>query len=170
MEIRVLRGDDAEAFRALRLRALREHPEAFAMTPDEFSPIPLDVLARRLDGEPERPHDFTLGAFEGETLAGMLGFGRMGEIKQQHKGVLWGMYVMPEATGHGIGRGLVEAAIARCRKQQGLEALLLTVVTSNVRALGLYQSLGFRVYGTEPRALRLDGRYLDEALMMLHLT
>jgi hypothetical protein len=35
MLIRPLGPDDAAAFRALRVRALREHPEAFGRTPEE---------------------------------------------------------------------------------------------------------------------------------------
>ena len=45
----------------------------------------------------------------------------------------------------------------------------LAVVTRNRRARGLYKALGFETYGTEPRALFVDGEYLDEEHMVLLL-
>jgi ribosomal protein S18 acetylase RimI-like enzyme len=157
MQIRVLTEDDAPAFRTLRMRALQEHREAFAMTPEDFAPLSLDEIAGRLRVEPDQPHSFVLGAFAGETLVGMLGFNRLAALKQRHEAVLWGMYVAAESTGSGFGRALVEAAITQARQQQGLESLLLTVTASNLRAKRLYEALGFQVYGVEPRALRVDG-------------
>jgi RimJ/RimL family protein N-acetyltransferase len=47
---------------------------------------------------------------------------------------------------------------------------MLTVVTINRAARGLYLSLGFKSYGIENAALKLDGRYLDEELMELKLS
>ena len=35
MEVRALNEADAEVYRPVRLRALREHPEAFARSPEE---------------------------------------------------------------------------------------------------------------------------------------
>src|SRR5262249_12360130 len=37
--------DDAGAYRALRVRSLREHPEAFGRTPEEVEPV--DAIAAR---------------------------------------------------------------------------------------------------------------------------
>jgi RimJ/RimL family protein N-acetyltransferase len=45
----------------------------------------------------------------------------------------------------------------------------LSVNTENEKAAALYRSLGFEVYGREPRAMRVDGRYHDEDLMLLRL-
>ncbi|WP_231638635.1 GNAT family N-acetyltransferase [Paenibacillus sp. JCM 10914] len=33
----------------------------------------------------------------------------------------------------------------------------------------LYESIGFQVYGVEPRALKYEGQYWDETLMVLRL-
>ena len=43
----------------------------------------------------------------------------------------------------------------------------LSVVTENESARRLYEALGFTIYGTEPRSLFVDGRYLDEHMMVL---
>jgi RimJ/RimL family protein N-acetyltransferase len=43
----------------------------------------------------------------------------------------------------------------------------LSVTTGNAPAVALYEHLGFTHYGTEPRSLLVNGRYLDEHLMVL---
>ena len=50
-----------------------------------------------------------------------------------------------------------------------MEQLELSVVTTSLAARRLYHSLGFVVYGTEPRALKLGEQYWDEDLMVLDL-
>jgi RimJ/RimL family protein N-acetyltransferase len=45
----------------------------------------------------------------------------------------------------------------------------LTVVSENEAARRLYGALGFVEYGLEKRALKQDGRYYDEVLMVKFL-
>jgi ribosomal protein S18 acetylase RimI-like enzyme len=85
----------------------------------------------------------------------------------RHKGFIWGMYVRPEARGAGVGRALLQAAIAHATGR--VEQLKLDVVADNAAALALYRAAGFIAYGTEPRALKLGEIYLDEVLMALRL-
>jgi RimJ/RimL family protein N-acetyltransferase len=40
-------------------------------------------------------------------------------------------------------------------------------VTTNSVALRLYERLGFKPYGIESKALRIDGAFFDEALLAL---
>ncbi|HKB49055.1 MAG TPA: GNAT family N-acetyltransferase, partial [Ktedonobacterales bacterium] len=119
------------------------------------------------------PDDRILGAFAGERnneLVGMVGFKRESGAKNRHRGYIWGMYTAPEARGQGIGRALIEAALAHARTLPGLEQVNLSVVTSNAAARALYRSLGFEVYGLERRALKLpNGTYLDEEHMVLRV-
>ena len=42
----------------------------------------------------------------------------------------------------------------------------LAVVADNVVARRLYASLGFTEYGIEMHSLKVEGRYLDEVLMV----
>lgn len=50
-----------------------------------------------------------------------------------------------------------------------LEALVLTVTSSNERAVRMYCDCGFLEYGHEPRTIKLDGRYYDKTLMFFDL-
>lgn len=169
MDIRLLDERDAEAYRTFRLRALRENPEAFGATYEESANRPLAEVAARLHLDDEPPERFTLGAYAEGALAGSVTFSRLQYAKERHKGVITAMFVAPEQRGKGMGRALMEAAITRARKVPGVEQILLSVVTTNTAARALYLALGFESYGQERRALKQNGRYYDEDLMVLWL-
>ena len=61
--IRQLLEDDAGPYRALRLRALREFPQAFTSSYEEESGKALEWSERRLKQEAQRPNDVFMGAF-----------------------------------------------------------------------------------------------------------
>ncbi len=167
--IRELTEDDADDFRKLRLRALKEHPDAFGSSYEAESAAPLEAVAERLRRNAESGDSFTLGAYRGNRLVGVVGLFREPREKLRHKGNIWGMYVPSEEQGKGIGKALLSRAIDLARQIPGLEQLHLAVVTRNRRARGLYASLGFETYGVEPRALLVNGEYLDEDHMILRI-
>ena len=169
MEIRLLDETDADVYRAFRLRALREDPEAFGSTYEERRQRPLSEFAEQLRPGGEPPERFTLGAYVAGTLAGSVTLRRQQGTKERHKGVVTAMFVAPEQRGQGLGRSLVEAAIERARLMAGVEQILLSVVTTNTIARALYLAAGFAPYGLERRALKQNGRYFDEDLMVLWL-
>jgi ribosomal protein S18 acetylase RimI-like enzyme len=169
VEICELTEADAEAYWALRLRALREEPESFGSSFEESRERPLAAVVERLR-EMRAVGDFNLGVFEGERLVGIVAFVRATGLKNRHNADIFQMYVAPEARGKGYGRALLEALIARARALGGVEKLALAVVTTNTTARALYTALGFTTYGVRPAALRLpDSRYLDEDYMILTL-
>ncbi len=160
--IRPLGRDDVEAWRTIRLEALAQAPEAFGDSYEVAVARPIEQFRQTVTG-PFPP----FGAFSGGALVGTVGFYVMSGPKMAHRGQLWGMYVAPAARGQGIGRALIEAVIAHARSR--VEQIHLHVVTTNEAAYQLYRRMGFQPYGIEPRALRHDGRYYDETMMVLHL-
>ena len=155
--IQRLEPADAESFRAIRLEALERNPEAFQMTHRDEAADSLDQVADRL----RRAAVF--GAIIEDRLVGTAGFFVLQGEKVRHKGILWGMYVRPQARGLGIAGALVEHVIAHARTE--VEILGLSVITVNAAARRLYERLGFVAYGTEPRAMKQGGVYYDEVLM-----
>ena len=166
MTIRLLTADDAEAYWPLRLRSLVEHPHAFGSDAQEWRGTSMEEVKTRL----YRPNGFMLGAFVDGALIGNAGAFREERTKLRHKAWIGGVYVAPEARGRGIGHALVSAAMERARTWDGVTQLHLSVAVPNEAARQLYLSLGFQVYGLEPRAIRIEDRFVDEEHMVLILT
>jgi len=158
---RQLTPADAAVYRGIRLEGLNRNPEAFGSTFEAEFSKPLAWFFDRLSSSQ------VFGAFRGPEILGIAGFAvRQGE-KESHKGLLWGMYVRPEARGAGVARRLVDAVIEFARDR--VELIQLSVVMSNEQARRLYARLGFVEYGIERNSLKHDGRYYDEILMALDL-
>lgn len=157
--IRLLTPADAAIYRPVRLEALATNPEAFTSTFERERDKPLAWFEERL------AISDVFGAFVADELVGTAGFRREDGAKTAHKGVLWGMYVRPQARKSGTGRLLVDAVAAHAATR--VEQLHLVVVSENEAALRLYTAAGFVEYGRGVKALKVDGRYYDETLMAL---
>jgi RimJ/RimL family protein N-acetyltransferase len=163
---RVLTEADAPAFHAVRQRALREHPHAFAVTPEEADSV--EVIAERLRTNAETGRGFVMGVFD-PGLVGIAGCVRELRTKTRHVALVWGVYVAPECRG-GAGRRLLTALIERARQWPDLEQLTLEVVTEDAEpARALYRACGFEPTGLLRRRIRVGERYYDEEHMTLFL-
>jgi ribosomal protein S18 acetylase RimI-like enzyme len=169
IRIRKLTPQDAGKYKQIRLRAVEEHPEAFVPVPEEEREKTLDEVTKQFETVWNKDNNFILGAFAGEAIVGTVGFYQLEREKLRHKGIIWGVYVAPEYRRLKIGQMLMEEVLQACRKLPYLEQIQLSVAASNEQAKQLYDKLGFRTYGTEPRALRLSDRYLDEEHRILFL-
>jgi ribosomal protein S18 acetylase RimI-like enzyme len=159
--IRRLGSSDADAFRLIRLEGLRNDPEAFGSTFEKESSESVQYFLDRLT------RCAVFGGFAGDRLVGVAGFYSFEDTKSRHKGVLWGMYVTPEARGSGLATALVETLLEHASKE--VEQVQLTVVVSNPRARRFYQRMGFVEYGLEEKSLKYKGAYFDEVLMVKFL-
>ncbi|MBO1112598.1 GNAT family N-acetyltransferase [Bordetella petrii] len=159
--LRRLRGADAAPYRDLRLESLQASPTAYGSSWEEESAQPLEWFAHRLE------HSWTLGGWLGERLCGTAAVIAHEQLKMRHKGIIVGVYVHPDARGLGMGQALIRGLIAHAGGR--LDTLLISAEASNTPARRLYQKLGFKEYGREPRAMKIDGRFYDEVLMALQL-
>lgn len=157
VHIRLLGPSDAPAFQALRLHGLRECPEAFGSTYAEDQVLSPDVIAGRLTPARAPVGRVVFGAFAGERLVAVSGCTQQAKTKARHTAVVWGMYVLPEERGRGLGRRLLEQIIIEAGTWQDVERLTLTVVERAVAACQLYRAMGFEAFGREPDGLRQDG-------------
>ncbi|WP_322070683.1 GNAT family N-acetyltransferase [Paraburkholderia bannensis] len=165
LTIRTLTENDVDAFRAMRLHAAVDTPFAIVPTHEEESRWTREENLARVR---ETDQQAVFGAFDGDTLIGITGWRREQREKFAHKSLVWGVFVDPAYRRSGIARRLLESAIARA-EASGVEQVQLSVGAQNPRAQTLYSSLGFEIYGREPRAMRIDGQYFDEELMVLML-
>ncbi len=158
--IRRIKAMDAGIYRELRLEGLKNNPEAFGASFNDEAGKSLFWFEELLE------KNNVLGGFTDDgTLVGVLGIRVSEAAKLKHKGMLWGMYIKPEVRGTGLAKLLAERVIKHAKSV--VEEVLLTVVASNVAAVKLYERLGFKEYGLEPKALKIGTEYHDELLMRL---
>ena len=158
--VRLAGPDDAAALLALQHR-LDAQSSFMLLEPGEREQDPDRLRARLRAQGPAGGFDLVAGS--GGGLAGWLAV----EVPPFRRASRCGYLVMGvdmAAAGHGIGGGLLAAA-AREARGRGLGRLELTVMSDNLRALGLYLRSGFQVEGLRRQALLRDGAVIDEYYM-----
>jgi RimJ/RimL family protein N-acetyltransferase len=167
MPIRRLMKSDAPVFWHFRLLALQSEPVGFAETTAEHEAIGISGTETRI--EAGNSENFIMGAFEAGVLVGTAGFYREQKQKRRQIGWIWGVFVHPSHRGKGIGRALIASVIEQARPLPGLMAIHLTAAVTQKAARKMYGDLGFRLVGTVPGALYVDGQYFDEEMLSLDL-
>ena len=140
MNIRQLAANDAPVYQPLRLRALREHPEAFGSSLEDEQLLPLEQVARRLDDTSGNSVSF--GAWSDCQLVGIVSLFRSPRLKTRHKALLGGMYVAPEARGNSVGKALLEHTLSYARTMGGLEDVTLAVTVGTMQPDGCIWTRG----------------------------
>ena len=149
---------------------MQENPESFGSSYEEILERGVAGSVQGFGKREGTAEDVTFGAFDEKgQLVGIAGFRRELSIKRRDKGVIWGMYVPDELRGKGVGKALLEAAIAYAKSLPDLERINLAVVLTSKEARLLFVAHGFESYGTERQALKLHDRYFDQELMTLPL-
>jgi ribosomal protein S18 acetylase RimI-like enzyme len=167
MEIRRLTEADAEEWWRLRVEALDHDPRAFGRSVNEHGDDPLETIRRRFRNA--LTSTLNLGAFDGGQLVGKATFMMETAEKEKHKGRVYAVYVSDSHRGRGVGRAVMERLIAEAKNCAAPEQILLAVAATQTAAAGLYRSLGFEKWGTEPAALKVGGDYVDEDHMILRI-
>ncbi|MFC6664621.1 GNAT family N-acetyltransferase [Deinococcus radiopugnans] len=166
LNVRLLTAEDAAVYREVRLAALRADPDAFITTAAEFEARTADSIAAQLT---PRQSFVTYGAFLNGELVGLTTLAREERPRLSHRANLLGVSVAPEARGQGCGDALLRAALAQARRW-AVTSLHLAVTEPQTAARRLYERHGFRVWGTQPDAVRDDaGRALSEHHLCLRL-
>jgi RimJ/RimL family protein N-acetyltransferase len=117
----------------------------------------------------ESPREVEILAFVEGSAVGCGGISQVGEREKLRHRCEFGVSVEKAFWGLGIGAALAVSSI-ECAKLAGYEQMELDVVADNVRAIALYQRLGFVEYGRNPRGFRSrESGYQELVLMRLEL-
>ena len=81
--------------------------------------------------------------------------------------VEFGIALLKEVRGQGLGRQLLTFAIAESKKRWHPHRLYITALGKNERAIGLYKSLGFKEVARVPDINNHFGEYMDEVWLMM---
>ena len=156
---RLLTPEDWQAWKAIRLEAIKTVPEAFKMSYEEEKEFSDETFRKGL------AENDIFGAFDNNKLVGTAGFYIYKNLKMQHRGGMFGMYVEPLYRQRGVASMLIQKLIDHASHK--VIQLHCSVATENIIATELYKKNGFSIYGTEPRALKVGDKFYDEHLMVL---
>jgi ribosomal protein S18 acetylase RimI-like enzyme len=148
LELRTLAFADAETYNDFFRQGALAHPDTLRISPADIAAAPFATAA----GE------------RGSTLVAQDAAGRWhgvvtvereaGRETRRHVAWILRMYVPASSAGHGVGRALLRAALARARELPGVSKVNLTVAAHNARAVHLYESEGFVTFSREVDAFR----------------
>ena len=141
--VRSLGEEDWQEFRAIRLAALRDSPDAFAASVDAEEGFEEDFWRLRLRRSTRLVA--VLLEVEGSTVGQSVGVVSLGEGKDEEGRVaeIFGLWVAPDARGTGVATKLVEASADRARRD-GRTHVSYWVGTDNGRAVAFASGIGFR--------------------------
>lgn len=163
--IRRLESKDVSLYRKTRLEALKQEPDNYGSTYEEESAK--ERLAYEDYIEQQSPIHVVFGAFDGDDLIGIMAYFRDERRKLWHRGKVTQVYVAPSYRGRGVAKQMLTQLVDHAFGQDGLEILTLEVVTTNAPAIRVYESLGFRAYGTMEHYFKTDRGYFDQQFMSL---
>lgn len=164
IRVRVLEKDEWPTYREVRLRALRESPDAFVASADEEAAFEDSVWEERME------RSRRILAEEADVVIGVVSVGTGHRTNIAGAGELFGLWVEESRRGTGVARRLMEKA-AKVARDVGLRQLLYWVGTDNGRAVAFASSFGFRPTD-ERRPMRIRGVDDEDAdaeeLMMVY--
>lgn len=172
---------DRNQYRDLALRGYTDHPEAFTSSAAERRALPLSWWEKRL--APSGSSEIIFGAFKNDPadelvpddqapktqIVGVAGLSLELREKTQHKAMLIGMYISPEARGQKVGQQLVHAVLDHAKQIPTLRIVQLTVTVGNLSAQTLYEQCGFETFGIEPFAVQWQGQFYSKRHMTIDL-
>lgn len=150
----LVRNAVASDARALRDIMQRTHAETDYLLsyPDEQS-VDDEQEARALAETERSDNEVELVAIIDRRIVGSAGVSAVRSRRKVAHRARFGISILKECWGMGIGRVLMEASID-CAQRAGYTQLELEVVAGNERALSLYRRAGFEEYGRNPRGYR----------------
>ena len=155
IHVRLLTEDEWQTYKDVRLRALRESPEAFAASAEEEESFEDSVWQERL------ARSRRLLAEDDGDVIGVASVGGVHRTKSDAVGELFGLWVQADRRGTGVARRLLEHAAVVAR-EAGLKQLVYWVGTDNGRAVAFASSFGFRPTD-DRRPMRIHGVDAEDA-------
>ena len=165
--LRNAESSDAEAFLGYFIKC---HGETDFLTtyPDETEQDP-DQVSARLGATAESASEIEILAVVDGKVVGSAGNGIIKDRDKTRHRAEFGISILKDYWGIGIGNALTEACID-CAKEANFSQLELDAVSENANALKLYRKHGFIEYGRNPRGFRTrEGKWQELVLMRLEL-
>ena len=154
---------DAEAVVSMYRRVLEEG-QWFITYPDEFKGDATWQAKIIREWNNEANSRFMVARIDGQ-IVGAVSVSGGNKERAKHVGMIE-VYVTQETRGRGVGRALMDAAIVWAESNPILRKLALHVFEDNVRAVRLYEELGFVTEGCLVGEFQeVDGSLRNDLLM-----
>lgn len=163
--IRKLQPHESTIYREVRLACLKNVPEYFGSTYEEEVLNPKFKFETFIENG--SPDHVMFGAFEEERLIGITGFNRMARQRALHRGELVQVFVDSNYRGQNIGEKLIRRVLEYAFTLEGIEQVQLSVIAGNPSAIKLYEKVGFKTFGVQPRYFKVGDTYMDQQFMQL---
>ena len=151
--------EEWKKYKEIRLEALKNDSIAFGSSYEEEINRPESHWRNRTVG--------AVFAFSGEKIIGLMSYKDEDRPKTKHKSGIYSVYVKPDYRGKGVGKKLLEETLRLIKLNEEIIKVNLTVNPSQISAVKLYESFGFKAVGTLHKELLVNGTYYDEVLMEL---
>lgn len=163
----ILRNGDAADGAAALAVFLQTHRETdFLLSyPDESTLTP-EQESQYLAEKAASAKGIEIVALVDGRMAGTAGVEAIGTQEKVSHRADFGIGVLKEYWGLGLGKALTEACIA-CARQAGYTQLELSVVADNVSAIALYEKEGFVEFGRNPRGFKSRSNGYQPLVSML---
>lgn len=157
---------------AIRVSTADDEASLLALTTATWSPDTTPAPPRDPDRpffDPKtKPEDVLVADDDGTVIGYVILYQPIPVRSHSHALEINGLAVDPARQGQGIGRRLVQAAQEEAQRR-GARKVALRVLSPNVVARRLYESLGFVVEGVLVREFCLEEQFVDDVLMAWHL-
>ena len=166
----VMRNGEKEDGEAVLENFIATHSESdFLLTYPEECVFTPEKESKYLEMKKNEEREAEILAIVDKRVVGTAGIDGVGRgMKVVHR-CSFGVSILKEYWGKGIGRALTEAYNKK-KKKAGYSQMELDVVKDNERAVRLYKSLGFTEYGENERGFKnREGEYQSVVLMKLNL-
>ena len=140
--VRSLGEEDWREFKAIRLAALRDSPDAFVASADDEEGFEEDFWRLRLRRSTRLVAVRQAAEGSGGQPVGVVSLGE-GKDEEGRVAEIFGLWVAPAARGTGVATKLVEASADRARRD-GRTHVSYWVGTDNGRAVAFASGIGFR--------------------------
>lgn len=99
-------------------------------------------------------------ALHGEEIISCMSYGGGRRIRVQHCGE-FGISVKEKYWGQGVGKQMLKVLIQWCEDSKYCEKLNLRVREDNLKAIALYEQLGFKKEGLLHKEMKINGIYVN---------
>lgn len=158
--------NDAEAIISLMKQVMDETPY-LACSSEEFD-MTVEDERRFLRARADDPRDTFIAAWSDGAPIGTVSVRAVGAKSRERHRAMLGICLLRAYWGRGVGSRMLETALDMARNA-GFLQLELEVDAENQRAIRMYQRFGFQEYGRLTNAIRRDGQFFDELLMVKSL-